>query len=234
MRAYLDTSGLSYEVILAADGDDATPEIATEIASGWANLQITAQKGRHGKGNGIRRGMRLATGAIVGFADADYKTPIEELEKVLPYLSQGCEVVIGSRALAASQITRQQKWYRRLGSRGFSLLMHAIVGLHHVRDTQCGFKFFSQRAAADIFCRTRIDGYMCDIEILWLAEQLGYKLQEVGIRWMDDGDSRLNLVSGNVRNLFDVLRIRVGGAMSGQMSVASSLASPTVGTNVET
>jgi dolichyl-phosphate beta-glucosyltransferase len=232
MRAYLDASGLSYEVIVAADGDDETPTIGAQIAESWENLQITAEAGRHGKGYGIRRGMRLATGSIVGFADADYKTPIEEFDKLLPYFSQGFDVVIGSRALDASQIDQQQKWYRRVGSRGFGLLVHTVIGLNHVRDTQCGFKFFSHRAAAAIFSRARIDGYMCDVEILWLAEQLGYAVQEVGIRWMDDGDSRLNLVSGNLRNLWDVLRIRFTDSIS--VPVAQSLPGPSVGTNVET
>jgi dolichyl-phosphate beta-glucosyltransferase len=225
MRAFLDGRGLSYEVILAADGDDATPTIAAEIAASWPNLQITAQHGRHGKGHGVRRGMRLAHGAIIGFADADYKTPIEEMDKLLPYLSQGFDVVIGSRAISGSRIERAQPWYRRAGSRGFAVLMHAIVGLHHIRDTQCGFKFFTSRAAADIFSRTQIDGYMCDIEILCLAEQLGYQVKEVGVRWMDDGDSRLDLVAGNVRNVLDLLAIRYAVARARPLATVAPLAS---------
>ncbi|MBV9169073.1 MAG: hypothetical protein JOZ81_03170 [Chloroflexi bacterium] len=88
--------------------------------------------------------------------------------------------------------------------------MHALVGLRHIHDTQCGFKFFTRTAAIDIFSRTRIDGYMCDVEILWLAERLGYQVKEVGIRWRDDGDSRLKMVSGNLRNMQELLRIRFG------------------------
>jgi dolichyl-phosphate beta-glucosyltransferase len=233
MRDYLDRTGLSYEVILAADGDDATPTIAAEIAAAWPNLKITAQAGRHGKGSGIRRGFRLAAGEIMGFVDADYKTPIEELDKLLPHLSQGFDLAIGSRGILGSSVERQQRWYRRVGSRGFGLLMHAIMGLNHIRDTQCGFKFFSRRAALDIFPRTQIDGYMCDVEILWLADQLGYKVKEVGIRWMDDGDSRLNLVSGNLRNVADLFRIRLGSGASARRVAAVPLCSPGVPTNPE-
>jgi dolichyl-phosphate beta-glucosyltransferase len=118
-------------------------------------------------------------------------------------------VVAGSRAVAESRIEHSQPLYRRLGSRAFALCMHALVGLHHVRDTQCGFKFFSRQAAAEIFARARIDGYMCDVEILSLAERLGYRVKEVGIVWRDDGDSRLQLISGNVRNAIDLIRIRL-------------------------
>jgi hypothetical protein len=49
---------------------------------------------------------------------------------------------------------------------------------------------------------------MCDVELLYLAERLGLKVREVGIRWRDDGDSRLELVRGNLQNAFDLLRIR--------------------------
>jgi len=212
IRSFLDAQPYTYQVVLASDGDDDTPRIATEIAESWPNLILSLESGRHGKGYGIRRGVALASGEIIGFFDADYKTPIEEVDKVLPWFSQGYDLVIGSRALAASRIERAQRWYRRVGSRGFALLMHAIVGLPEIHDTQCGFKFFTRRAALDIFSRTRIDGYMCDIEVLWLASHLGYRVMEVGIRWRDDGDSRLELVRGNMRNVRDLVRIRFTSA----------------------
>jgi dolichyl-phosphate beta-glucosyltransferase len=210
MRVFLDAQAYQYQVIVAADGDDATPEIVHEIAQTWQNVQLTAERGRHGKGHGLRRGMRLANGEIIGFLDADYKTPIDEMTKLIPWFADGYQLVIGSRGVAGSNVQKKQPGYRQLGSRVFGIGMHAIVGLNHVRDTQCGFKFFTRVAAREIFSRARIDGYMCDIEILWLAERLGYRVREVGITWCDDGDSRLELVRGNARNLADLLRIRLG------------------------
>jgi dolichyl-phosphate beta-glucosyltransferase len=209
MRTFLDQQRYTYQVIVAVDGDDDTSAIVGSIASDWPELQLTSMRGRHGKGHGLRRGMRLATGEIVGFIDADYKTPIDEIVKFLPWFEKDYDVLAGSRAVAESRIEHSQPLYRRLGSRGFALCMHALVGLHHVRDTQCGFKFFSRQAAAEIFARARIDGYMCDVEILSLAERLGYRVKEVGIVWRDDGDSRLQLISGNVRNAIDLIRIRL-------------------------
>jgi dolichyl-phosphate beta-glucosyltransferase len=224
MREFLDRQPYTYEVILASDGDDDTPAIATEIAEGWPNLILSLEQGRHGKGYGVRRGVAAASGEIIGFFDADYKTPIEELDKVLPCFEQGFDFAIGSRALAGSRIERPQRLYRRLGSRGFAMLMHAIVGLPDIHDTQCGFKFFTRRAALEIFPRTRIDGYMCDIEILRLASHLGYRITEVPIRWRDDGDSRLELVRGNLRNLQDLLRIRFASTAPRRVSAPSMVA----------
>jgi glycosyltransferase involved in cell wall biosynthesis len=226
MRAFLEAQPRSYEVIVAVDGNDGTADVVLEIASTWPNLQLTAEAGRHGKGHGLRRGMQLAKGDIVGFLDADYKTPIDEIAKVLPWLDQDFQLVVGSRGVGDSHVQRKQRWYRQVGSRVFGIGMHAIVGLHHIRDTQCGFKFFRRAAAREIFGRTRIDGYMCDIEILWLAERLGYRVREVGILWRDDGDSRLDLVRGNIRNCIDLVRIRFGRYSLAQEILERPLAAP--------
>ncbi len=180
IRAYLDEQSYAYQVIVAADGTDATPDVVKSIATEWPSLELTFERGRHGKGYGLRQGMRMAQGEIVGFMDADYKVPIGEMAKLLPWFNDGFDLVIGSRALSDSLIERHQPWFRQIGSRAFGLLMHALVGLNQIQDTQCGFKFFTRQAAQDIFALTRIDGYMCDVEILWLAEKLGYPLRRPG------------------------------------------------------
>jgi dolichyl-phosphate beta-glucosyltransferase len=77
-----------------------------------------------------------------------------------------------------------------------------------VTDSQCGFKFFRRHAALELFRCQKIDGYMFDVEILTLAQLFGYRIKEVPIRWRDDGDSRLKLLSGNLRNVADIFRIR--------------------------
>jgi dolichyl-phosphate beta-glucosyltransferase len=210
VRAHLEARGLTYEIIVSADGDDGTRELVARMAVEDPRLSVLGSSRRGGKGRGIREGVARARGEVIGFVDADYKTPIDEMDKLLPWLEQGYDLAIGSRALAESRIERRQPWYRRMGSRAFALSMHVTLGLWDVHDTQCGFKFFRGPVAKDLFARQRIDGYMFDVEILRLATRAGYKMKEVGVRWHDDGDSRLDLVAGNWRNLVDVLRIRFG------------------------
>ena len=144
--------------------------------------------------------------------------PIEEFDKIRPWLSQGYDVVIGSRAMRDSRIERRQPLYRQLGGKGFGVFMHAVVGLQGITDTQCGFKFFSRAAAREIFSRQHIDGYMFDVEILVLARRLGYRIQQVPIRWRDDGDSRLALLGGNLRNVIDIIRIGLAQSRTGNSS----------------
>jgi len=204
---WLDTQGYEYEIIVTADGDDGTRERADEIGKARGRMTVLGEKTRSGKGRGVRSGVHAARGQIIGYSDADNKTPVEELTKILPFFEQGYDIVMGSRALPGSQIARAQPLYRRLGSKGFAITMHLLTGLWHVHDTQCGFKFFRRSVAKDIFERQIVDGYMFDVEILMLAKSAGYRMREVPILWKDDGDSRLDLVAGNWRNAQDILQI---------------------------
>jgi glycosyltransferase involved in cell wall biosynthesis len=210
MRSHFRRRNYSYEIIVCADGDDGTREIVRELARSDRRLTILGKTERAGKGFAIRSGVTRAQGQIIGFADADNKVPIAEIDDLLPWLHKGFDIVIGSRGLADSRVEVPAPLHRRLGSRAFALVMHALIGLKGIRDTQCGFKFFQRRAAVDLFERQRIDGYMFDVEVLYLAERAGYRIKEVGVRWRDDGDTRLRLVAGNWRNMVDILRIRCG------------------------
>jgi dolichyl-phosphate beta-glucosyltransferase len=208
MRNYLDQQDYSYEIIVAADGNDGTREKVAALAAHDERLSVLGSAKRGGKGRGIRNAVARAQGHIVGFIDADYKTPIEEVEKILPWFEDDYDIVFGSRGVSRSQIENPQKWYRRIGSWGFKIAMHMVVGLWGINDTQCGFKFYRGPVARDLFGRLRVDGYMFDVDLLYLAHRTGYRMKEVGIRWRDDGDSRLALVTGNWQNLKDLFRIR--------------------------
>lgn len=215
IRAYLEPRGVTYELIVSADGTDGTREAAAALVSEMP-VTVMGEPERRGKGRGVREGVLAATGDLVGFLDADYKVTIDEIEKVLPWFDQDYDIVIGSRAAAGADIRVRQPWYRRIGSKGFAMLMRPLVGLHGIADTQCGFKFFRAAVARDLFSRQRIDGYMFDVEILSLAARAGYRVKEIGVRWQDDGDTRLKLVSGNWKNLKDLFRIRFGGRRAGR------------------
>jgi dolichyl-phosphate beta-glucosyltransferase len=205
---YFQSRHYTYEIVVAADGDDGTREIVAELGREDPSLRAIGGPGRRGKGRGIREAVRISTGSIIGFADADNKVPIEEYDKIAPLFAEGYPIAIGSRALARSLIERSQPWYRRMGGKGFGIFMRAVTGLRGISDTQCGFKFFQRDVAKRLFALQKIDGYMYDVEILLLAQYLDYKVREVPVRWRDDGDTRLQLVRGNLRNLRDILRLR--------------------------
>ena len=205
---FLNNQHLDYEIIVSADGDDGTRELVTLMSQNNPLIRVIGSEKRRGKGYGIREAVKIAGGDIISFADADNKTPITELSKFLPKFQEGYDVVIGSRGLPQSVIERPQPWYRQLGSKGFGLFMHLVTGMWEISDTQCGFKFFKGKVAHHLFSLQKIDNYMYDVEILYLAKQAKYRIAQVPVHWRDDGDSRLNLVKGNIRNFIDVLSIR--------------------------
>jgi dolichyl-phosphate beta-glucosyltransferase len=209
VRDYLDAGGYRYELLVGADGTDGTRERAREVGGTDPGLTVFGGDRRGGKGRAIREGVARARGRIIGFMDADYKTPIEELPKLLAWLERGYDVVIGSRVGSEAVIEVRQPFHRRIGSRVFGIGMHLTLGLWDIIDTQCGFKVFTGGVARDLFSRQRIDGYMFDVEILYLAQRSGYRIKQVGVRWRDDGDSRLDLVADNWTNVLDILRIRL-------------------------
>jgi dolichyl-phosphate beta-glucosyltransferase len=215
--SYFDSRHLSYEIIVAADGNDGTREIVRTMAATNPALSAIGNEQRSGKGLGIRNAVARATGTVIGYADADNKVPIEEFDKFRPALQAGADCAIGTRRGKGVAIERAQPLYRRMGSRGFLWFMQTIVGLPGINDTQCGFKFFQHDVAKELFRRQKIDAYMFDVEILAIARRLGYRIEQVPVRWRDDADSRLDLVTGNLRNVRDIFRIglqhRFGGSL---------------------
>jgi dolichyl-phosphate beta-glucosyltransferase len=181
-----------------------------EVAARDPRVSVIGSAERGGKGRGVRNGVFKASGQIIGFLDADYKTPIDEFEKLRPFLDRGEEVVIGSRKVSDACVEVRQSLHRRLGSKAFAVVRGMLIGLSDIRDTQCGFKFFQRAAAKAIFSRQRIDGYMFDVEILYLARKLGYRIREVGVRWQDDGDSRSAAVTQSFWHGMDLLKVRFG------------------------
>jgi len=213
---YFESRKLTYEIIVAADGADGTREIVRSMAATNPALHAIGANARRGKGRGVREAVGMATGKIIGYADADNKVPIDDFDKFRPALAKGIEMVIGSRR-GGAVIEKAQPMYRRVGSIGFHYFMQTVVGLGGIQDTQCGFKFFQHDVAKKIFQRSKIDGYMFDVEILAIARRLGCRIEQIPIRWRDDADSRLNLVAGNLRNVRDIFRIglqhRFGGSI---------------------
>ena len=213
---YFDSRGLRYEIIVSADGTDGTREIVRDLARTNPALSAIGSEARCGKGLGIRNAVAIATGKVIGYADADNKVPIEEYDKFRPVLESGIEVAIGTRRGGAT-IERAQPLYRRIGSKGFLYFMQTLVGLPGINDTQCGFKFFQRKCAKELFRRQKVDAYMFDVEILAIARRLGYRIQQVPVRWRDDADSRLNVVTGNIKNVRDILKIGLEHRFGGRL-----------------
>jgi len=202
VTAFLRDWGPSHEVLVVDDGStDETAQKARE-----AGVTLLSNDRNRGKGHAVRRGMLEARGQRRLMTDADLSTPIEELPRLVARMDEGCDVVIGSRAVPGANIEVHQPWYRENMGRLFNLFVRglALPGLH---DTQCGFKLFSARAARDAFAAARLDGFSFDVEALYVARKRGYRIAEIPVTWRNDAASRVGLGGGS-RAFPDLLRIR--------------------------
>lgn len=208
INEYCRAARLDYELIVVNDGSsDRTAAVAREWKPPDCPLSVIDRAQNRGKGFSVREGVRRARGDWILFSDADLSTPIEEMEKFVERLEAGAEVVIGSRNLPGSRLEVRQPWHRRIMGKVFNLLVR-VLAVPGVRDSQCGFKAFSRRAAEIIFSRARIDGFSFDVEILYLARKYRLKIEELPVRWIDSPRSTVDPLRDSLRMLKDIMRIR--------------------------
>ena len=196
IREYLDrTLSGRYEVVIVDDGScDGSSDLLARWRAGWPQLSILRHRANRGKGAAVCSGMLAARGTYVVFADADGATPIEEERLLRAALAGGADVAVGSRGIADDVTNR----CRRVGCRGpvgkcFAWLVRRFFCLS-VRDTQCGFKMFRQEASRALFHLCREPGYLFDLEVLFRAQQLGFRTKEVPVRWREMPDSKVRLL----------------------------------------
>ena len=206
--AYVRQQGWDAEVIVVNDGSrDNTAQIARTFAEKNPILRLVENPGNRGKGYSVRNGILNSRGDIVVFSDADLSSPIEEMPKLLQALAAGADIAIGSRWLRAELQTQRQSLHRQLFGRVFNGLNRIILGLQF-KDTQCGFKAFTRRAAQAILPLQRIERWGFDPEILFLARKFGFRVEEVPVRWGHVGGTRINPLLDGARMFEEMLRIR--------------------------
>lgn len=204
---YMQSKKHDYEIIVVDDGsDDKTSDLVREIQHTVYRLKLLPLPKHQGKGSAVKKGMLLAKGKARLFMDADGSTGIEEVEKLLPYLSGGLDVVVGSRLVAGAVKKTRQNLLREFLGWTFRRITHTLIQTHIV-DTQNGFKVFSDTAAQKIFSNMQTREWAFDIEILVLAKKFNYTVKEVGIVWVNDGRSTMRFLS-MLRMLIDLLWIR--------------------------
>lgn len=214
---YLSKEHYSWEVIIVDDGssDQSVAQIEKFIKSHKGFKLI---KNKHqGKAQAVITGVNQAEGKLVLFQDLDQATPIEEVQKLLPYINKGYSVVIGSRDTEREG----SPWLRLLMSRGFMLLRRIILGLGEIKDTQCGFKLFTAQAVKEIFPRLRLYlpekgqavGPMVtagfDVEVLYLAKKFNFKIREVPVFWHYVESRRVNPVKESIYGLLDMVKLKI-------------------------
>ena len=208
MHAYLQQQPYAAEIIVVDDGSqDGTASIVQASEAAFSPTQVLRNGRNRGKGFSVRQGFLHARGEYLLFSDADLSTPIEEVEKLLAALQEPCDIAIGSRAVPGSRVEVHQPWYREHMGRLFNVCVQ-ILAVPGIRDTQCGFKCFRREAAMAICHRMVAERFGFDVEMLYLARRLGYRVREVPVLWRNSPETRVRVWRDSASMIGDLLRIR--------------------------
>lgn len=206
--SYLRMKNYDYEIIVVSDGSkDNLVSLVRRLEQTIKGLRVIDNKENHGKGYAVKQGILEAKGDLRLFTDADNATSIDHLEKFIPYLNQGYDVVVGSIAVKGHKVAigSEPLWRRIFGKLGnLFIQIMAVPGIH---DTQRGFKLLTARAAQDIFPRLTITRWGFDIEMLALARKFKYKIKELPVDWKNDPNSTVGL-KAYFQVLLETIKIR--------------------------
>ncbi len=194
------------EVIVVDDGStDATADVAVRHLDGWPSATVVRLPWNRGKGAAVRAGVAVATGDVIVFMDADLSADIADLPRLVGALEHA-DIALGSRAVAGSRAVYERS-LRRLSSKVFNDVACGVAGVA-ASDTQCGFKAFRAPVAKMLFHLGEVDGFAFDVEVLALAELLGYRAAEVAVGWQEEAGGSVRPLRDARRMLGDIVRIR--------------------------
>jgi len=206
---HCESSKLLYEIVVVDDGsEDETFDIARTYKSRFLRLTVVRNRVNRGKGYAVKKGLFRSAGRVCIFLDADGSVHPREIEKNLHYISnEGYDIFIGSRAIYNESQILKVKWYRKLISTVFNFFVHIFL-FKNIQDAQCGFKMFKKEIIRPIFAKSHLRGFGFDVEILYLAYRMGYKVREGPVSWHYVSGSKINLFTDSIKMFINILQVR--------------------------
>jgi hypothetical protein len=191
------------ELIVVDDGSrDGTAEVARALLGAWPHGRLIRSGANRGKGHAVRSGVLASSGRRVVYLDADSATDAACLPALLHSL-ETADVAVGSRALAQSVIGESPA-HRALMGQLYNRLVRSVSDLD-LRDTQCGFKAFRAPVAKLVFAMSSVDGFAFDVEVLHLAQRLGFRIAEVPVHWQHVDGSKVRKVRDSTTMALDTI-----------------------------
>jgi dolichyl-phosphate beta-glucosyltransferase len=221
IEKFFSNKDYTYEIIVVVDGSpDNTAEIVSNYSKQVKNIRLINNKENHGKGYVVRQGLLESNGKYVVFLDADGSTAITHVEKFLPALEKGEDVIIGSRKIKGAFVQVHQPRYREVMGEGGNWLIRIVLGLWSFPDTQCGFKMLTGEAAHTIASQMVVDRFGFDFELIALAYAFGFKVKQMPVRWLNEAGSTVSLTGPNgfVQVLIDLFKTK-GRLLMGKYNI---------------
>jgi glycosyltransferase involved in cell wall biosynthesis len=183
---------------------DATAAKALKLAIELPGIRLV-RLNRKGKGRAVAASWLTSDAQVVAYMDVDLSTDLSALlPLVAPIISGHSDVSVGSRLAPGARVVRSAR--RELLSRGYNSLLRLALGIQ-VRDAQCGFKALRADVARRLVPRILNRSWFFDTELLVQAERAGLRVYELPVDWIEDADSRVDLVATSLENLQGVWRL---------------------------
>ncbi|MGI5245720.1 glycosyltransferase [Dactylosporangium sp. CA-139066] len=183
---------------------DATPAVATALSIELPGVEVLrlAEKGR---GRALKRAWSASDAPVLAYMDVDLSTDLNALlPLVAPLLSGHSDLSIGSRLARGSRVVRGPK--REFISRSYNRVLRTALSARF-SDAQCGFKAIRRDVAEQLLPLVEDTGWFFDTELLVLAQRAGLRIHEVPVDWIDDPDSRVDIVATALADLRGIARL---------------------------
>lgn len=205
--SHLKKQRYSRELIVVNDGSTDQTQSILESLKPKFKFRLFSYPHNFGKGYAIKTGMLKSKGKYRLFLDIDLSTPINEVDKILPYLRKH-DIVIGSRKMKTSNLIVRQPFIRELLGRMFTFLSQITLQVS-IADFTCGFKCFSEEAAKQIFSRQTINRWGFDSEILFIGKNKKFSIKEIPITWKDNSLTKVKFPQDILNSLMELIKIRL-------------------------
>ncbi len=203
---HLQSSGMSYEVIVVDDGshdDGATERVANDLGCRYFGVSVN-----QGKGATVRRGMLEAEGRFRIYTDVDIPYELSAIDSMVHHLDQqNCDFVAGDRTLAEASYYAHMPPLRRVASHVYSTLVSRLVAGGRF-DTQCGLKGFRAAVAEELFSVGRVNRFAFDVELFCIARERSFHIKRLPVQLRFHDASTVNVFSDGLTMLRDLASIR--------------------------
>lgn len=208
----------SFRISIADNASlDATPQIAAELAGEFDEVRVFRQE-QKGRGGALHAVWSISDAPVLAYMDVDLSTDLAGLlPLVAPLMSGHSDLAIGTRLSPRAQVVRGPK--REIISRCYNFILRSTLAARF-SDAQCGFKAIRSDAAQALLPHIEDTEWFFDTELLVLAERCGLRIHEVPVDWVDDPDSRVDIVATAMADLKGIARL-VKGFGSGAIPVAA-------------
>jgi dolichyl-phosphate beta-glucosyltransferase len=204
---YLSKKDFDYEIILSDDGSK-NGDVVEKISSEF-NCKYIKSNMNYGKGNAIKSGMFAASGFYRIYTDADIPYGNDGIDDIIYNLDkEKFDVVIGDRTLNKSSYYKDVSFLRSVGSRFFAFVVGGVTS-EKFADTQCGLKGFTFETATELFGKSHIKGFALDVELLFLASKLQYKIKKIPVKLRTQGTSTVKIIKHGFLMMLDLLKIKI-------------------------